>query len=162
MASDPFAASFGSSGASVFGSPRRIPEQRLPGASPETLRASTHIAELTIRDSRAKPPFLPPVAPAFTRIPTTPCLTAYGPDKVFDQPIRFPRGDVGAQMHSNTPFGRPASQYLQGNAWTGLNYDRRNTQEIGSSPRSPLRAFVSPRSKNIIMYQFDHRAAYRR
>ena len=63
----------------------------------EQARFGTKFAMLPVVN-HAKPPYLPPLSPAFTRPKAQPLATAYGEDKLFDSTIRLPRGDVGAQQ----------------------------------------------------------------
>lgn len=94
-----------------------------------------------------RPSSAPPAHKRFVPLFTTPlpCGTSNEPDKLFDDGITFPRGDIGAQQ-----FGRPTAK-RDGDAWLKTPRSQQ-TVEIGTSPRAHLRAFCSPRS-NAIMYQ---------
>ena len=71
--------------------------------------------------------------------------TALGPDRLYDDGIKFPRGDFGPQMF---PREKPKRD---GDAWAAAPRAV-YMKEIGSAPRNCLRAFKSQRS-NVVIYQ---------
>ena len=116
---------------------------------PPQQQFGTKISSLAVAGHATPSRITTPFRPAFTREAHTPLATAFGPDKIFDDAIRLPRGDVGAQQ-----FGR-SGRKLDGNEWTASPRARGAT-EIGTTPRSTVRAWRSPGCDHI-QYQLDHR-----
>ena len=76
-----------------------------------------------------------------------PGRTGLAPDRLFDDGIKFPRGDIGPQMF---PKDQPKADGDRWAAKTRSVYVR----EVGTKPHNSLRAFRSSRS-DIIMYQMS-------
>jgi len=68
--------------------------------------------------------------------------TCYGGDKLFDEGIRFPRGDAGPQL-----FGRPYPK-LHGDVWN-KSARSRTAAELGTSQKSSVRAWKTPGCEHI-------------
>lgn len=69
--------------------------------------------------------------------------TCYGGDKLFDDGIRFPRGDAGPQM-----FGRGTTKF-SGDEWNKSQRPRQAI-EVGSNQKDVVRSWKAPGCEHII------------
>ena len=106
-------------------------------------RGIAEAEHMLIRPSTA-PAAYPRKVTAYTK--QMPFGTALGPDRLYDDGIKFPRGDLGAQMF---PKEKPKRD---GDKWAAAP---RSTyvKEVGTKPHNCLRAFKSKQCGNVLIYQ---------